>query len=341
MTRTGRFILRAAASLIVITVGSYVIAAQNVITGTWEASTAKTKQNKERAGDDHDEFKVDLDLDKGDLHISFKYRNEKGESNNQGMSFSYGELDGLDRGQVEGVTQSVRFRLVREAGTIDLSGTFNDGKGSGNFTFTPNASFRSSMASRGFDFSDKQMFAAATLNVTVALADDLRSSGFSNLETDDLFKAKIFKIDSNFMRDMAATGYPGLEMEDLVKARIFKIDADFVRDVVAMGFQSKSFEELVKFRIFKITPEYLRDMQTAGFPNIDSEQAVKLRIFQVTPEFVREMEGEGLANLTVEQAVKLRIFKVDGEFIREVRASGESDLSPENLVKLKIHGKIK
>lgn len=341
MIKIGKTILRAAAALLVIALGSFVIAAQSQITGTWKANTEKAKEKTVRVDGDDPDYKFEWNEGKSDIHISFSYKTEKGDSNNQGTGFTYDDIQGLGRSQVESVTRAVTFQIVREAGTIVCTGSFDNGKGSGTFVFTPSSAFRSSMSSRGFEFSDRQMFAAATLDVTVALADDLSASGFNGLETDDLFKAKIFRIDADFMREMAATGFPELDMEDLVKARIFKIDAAYIRDVVSMGFQSKSFEELVKFRIFKITPEYLRDIQAAGFTNVDAEQAVKLRIFKVTPEFIREMQGEGLANLSVEQAVKLRIFKVDSEFIQKVRAGGETDLSVENLVRMKIHGKIK
>jgi hypothetical protein len=327
--------------LLLVAVGSVVISAQKTITGTWEASTKYNKRMKEKRDDRNGSYEFEYLDKKRDIQITFKYEASDGDDHSQGTGFRYSDLNGLSESQVESVTRGVSFSITREAGTIECTGGFENGKGSGTFRFTPNESFRSSMSSRGFEFSDHKMFAATTVDVTVALADDLRASGFENLETSDLFKARIFSIDSAFMREMAATGFQELDMEDLVKARIFKINADFVRDVVSMGFETKSFEDLVKFRIFKITPEFLRDMRAAGFPSLTSEQAVKLRIFKVTPEFIREIEGEGIPNLDIEQAVKLRIFKVDGEFIREARAKGETDLSVEALVKLRIHGKIK
>ncbi|REJ77359.1 MAG: hypothetical protein DWQ47_13305 [Acidobacteria bacterium] len=340
MKNITQFIVRALACLVVITIGSYVIAAQNTITGTWKASTEVSKKVKEKtdhATGDHD---FEWNDGKSDIQITFRYSTSEGGNNSQGTGFSFDDLEGLTKAQAEGISRAVNFRISREAGVIECTGTFENGRGSGTFTFVPNASFRSAMEQRGFKFSDKKMLAATTLDVTVALADDLSASGFNDLDTDDLFKAKIFKVDSNFMREMAATGFPNLDMEDLVKARIFKIDANFVRDVVSMGFQTKSFEELVKFRIFKITPEFLRDMQNAGFQDLNSEQAVKLRIFKVTPDFIRQMQGEGLSSLSVEEAVKLRIFNVSADFIRDARANGATDLSVEALVKMKIHGKV-
>lgn len=271
-------------------------ASQKVLTGDWTASLDKD--------------------DSGKINLNFKRRTEKGGKHQMGQSYDLTELPGLNRDQVS-AGGAVRFSLIREAGRIDCEGTFQNGKGSGTFSFSGNENFVSAMKSRGFDFeehsnsndehrSENRLFAATTLNVTTALADDLSSAGFGKLVVGDLFKAAIFKIDSKFMREMKASGFADLGMEELVKARIFKIDADFVRQVSQMGFEKEPFESLVKMQIFKITPE-----------------------------FITEVRNEGLTNLTVEEIVKLRIFKIDGEFIRQAKAEGAS-LEVEDLVRRRI-----
>jgi hypothetical protein len=272
------------------------VTAQNVLTGEWTAS---------------------LDQDKsGKIHLNLEQRSEKRGRNQMGQTYDFADLQGLSREQALS-GGPVKFSLVREAGRIDCEGSFQNGKGSGTFRFTGNQSFVSAMKSRGFDFEEdsssseahhleNRLFAAATLNVTTALADDLNSAGFGKLQVEDLFKAAIFKIDSKFMREMKASGFGDMGMEELVKARIFKIDADFVRQVSQMGFDKEPFESLVKMRIFK-----------------------------VTPEFIAEVRNEGLTNLPIEDLVKLRIFKIDGEFIREAKADGVP-LEVERLVQRRI-----
>ncbi len=269
--------------------------AQQQLTGTW---TANVRDNA------------------GKINLNFERRTERGGRSQHGQTYEYSDLQGLSAEQAR-AGGAVRFSLVREAGRIDCEGTFQDGKGSGTFVFTGNPAFLSAMKSRGFDFenqsrtnhpqdAEERLFAATTLNVTTALADDLISSGFPNLDVEDLFKAAIFKINSQFMREMKATGF-NLGMEDLVKARIFKIDPAFVAKATEMGFANEPFESLVKMQIFK-----------------------------VTPEFVAEMRNEGLSNLSVEDVVKLRIFKIDGAFIRQSKADGVP-LEVERLVRRRIH----
>ncbi len=281
-------------ALIVIVIGSYVIVAQSPVTGTWTANAEKGSPEK--------------------IHISFTRDSRGNERNRQGVTIPYSEIDGLTRSQAD--SGSASFRIVREAGTIECQGSFENGKGSGNYRFTPNTAYVEAMRSRGFDFDkftskgngtvEDRLFAAATINVTTALADDLLAANFGPLDVDDLFKAAIFKVDSKFMAEMKATGFPNLSMEDLVKARIFKIDANYVREIKDMGFGVQSFENLVKYSIFKVTPEFLNELRAEGLTDLDPEQVVKLRIFKIDAAYVRQARAEN-PNITVEQLVQKKI----------------------------------
>jgi hypothetical protein len=275
------------------------------------AATAALTPQTTVSGD----WKATLAKDDSKLNLMFERRTATGRHGQMDNTFEFSEL-GLTREQVIN-GGPVRFTLAREAGTIACEGSFENQKGAGTFTFTPNAAFLSAMKSRGFDFEkdnernggediNERLFAAATLNVTTALADDLASAGFGKLTVGDLFKAAIFHINSAYMREMKDTGFPNLKMEDLVKARIFNIDAAFVRKAAEMGFTNQSFEGLVKMSIFK-----------------------------VTPEFLAEVRNEGLTNLSVEEVVKLRIFKIDADFIRKAKADGVP-LNVESLVREKL-----
>ena len=270
------------------------VGAQNTVTGDWTATVSK------------DDSKLQLNMER---------RSSKGGRNQMGHPYDFSELQGLTREQAMN-GGPVSFSIVREAGRIDLEGTFQNGKGSGTFRFNANASFISAMKNRGYDFeqnddnddrrSEDRLFAATALNITTALADDLASAGFGKLGVDDLFKAAIFKINSNFMREMKASGFENLGMEELVKARIFKIDANFVRQVAQMGFEKEPFESLVKMQIFKVTPEFITEMRNEGLNNLEIEDLVKLRIFKIDTEFIRDAKADGVP-IEVERLVQRRI----------------------------------
>ena len=281
-------------AFIIFVIGSYVIVAQNVITGDWTANTKAEKPDK--------------------IQVNFEVRSEKGR-NQHGTGFAYSDLRGLSADQTQ--NGKVSFSLVREAGTIDCEGTFVNGRGSGTFRFTPNYQFAEAMKSRGFDFAksgkhggdqdvEKRLFTATMLGVTTAFADDLRSANFPDLDVDDLFKATIFKITPQFMSEMKATGFPNLGMEELVKARIFKVEPAYVRQVNDMGFPNLDFESLVKFRIFKVEPEFLNALKAEGLTNLSSEDVVKFRIFKIDPQFIREARAAE-PNISVEELVQMKI----------------------------------
>jgi hypothetical protein len=268
--------------------------AQTQLTGEWTATVSK---------------------DDSKIHLSLNRNSEKGGRNQMGQNYEFSELQGLTREQALN-GGAVNFSLVREAGRIDMEGSFQNGKGSGTFRFTGNAAFVSAMKGRGFDFeqysndaerqSEDRLFAATALNVTTALADDLASVGLGKLNVEDLFKAAIFKVNSNFAREMKASGLQNLSMEDLVKARIFKIDAEFVKQVSQMGFDREPFESLVKMQIFKVTPEFITEMRNEGLNNLQVEDLVKLRIFKIDSDFIREAKADGVP-MEVERLVQRRI----------------------------------
>jgi hypothetical protein len=270
-------------ALIIFVFGSYVIVAQTVLTGTWTAKTKTEKPDK--------------------IYLSFSRESSKGGHHQHSSDFSYSDLQGLTRDQANG---KVNFRMAREAGTIECEGTFTDGRGSGTFRFTANQAFIDAMQSRGYNFQDEQLFSATTLNVTTAVADDLKGANFGPLGVEDLFKAVIFKVTPQFMAEMKATGFPNMGMEELVKARIFEIDANYVRQVNEMGFKSNDFEELVKFRIFKVTPEFLAELRSEGFTNISAEDVVQCRIFKIDGDFIRKAKAED-PNVTIKDLVEMKI----------------------------------
>jgi len=286
-----------AVAFVIISTGTNRTDAQQSASGEW---TASVKENGSK------------------LQLNLERRTEKGNRNQMGQTYDFSELQGLTAQQATG-GGAVRFSLVREAGRIDCEGSFQNGKGSGTFQFTANPVFVSAMKSRGFDFekssswndgddrhSEDRLFAATSLNVTTALADDLISSGFGKLDVDDLFKATIFKVDSKFMREMKASGFPNLTMEDLVKARIFKIDAAFVTRATQMGFDKEPFESLVKMSIFKITPEYVAEIRNEGLTDLQMEDVVKLRIFKIDAEYIRRAKADGVP-IEVEKLVQRKI----------------------------------
>jgi hypothetical protein len=142
-----------------------------------------------------------------------------------GISVPMSELEsaGVRGGAWSG--SNVTFALRRDAGTIDFKGSFDNGRGTGDFTFTPNAEFVRAMQAR-----DK------------------------SLTADDVLKLAIHDVSRSFMQAIEAQGYSNLDTEDLVKMRIHGVDADYIAAFRKAGYDKLSVEQLVKTRIHGATP---------------------------------------------------------------------------------------
>src|SRR5262245_1868918 len=102
---------------------SHDTSAQEAFTGTWKIERCDDKDRK----DDAEGEKRDRS---GDIQLSLERRTENGR-NNHGNSYKISDFEGLSWDQINSANTVARFRMVREAGTIDFDGVFRNGVGSG------------------------------------------------------------------------------------------------------------------------------------------------------------------------------------------------------------------
>ena len=96
--------------------------------GEWTADTRNTWR-----GDD------------GEPRVQFNLRTGAGDSR-WGFGVRLRDLAGLPRAAVANMANDVQFTWTREAGTFRFNGSFDQGRGSGTYTFTPDQAFVSNMA---------------------------------------------------------------------------------------------------------------------------------------------------------------------------------------------------
>jgi hypothetical protein len=261
-----------------------------------------------------------------------------GKQQNWGDGIQISELQGLSR-EAQNAPMDVTIRIVRDAGTFELVGSFRDGKGSGRFTLTPNESFFSALASRGYtNLSDNNVFSAAMANLKIASIDALKASGYDQLTFDNLVESSIFQITPQSIADLRSAGFDHLPFSKLIEAHIFKVDGVFAQQAENLGFGRLPFEKLVELRVHKITPEYMSEIQQLGFKDMNLDRVVEFKIFQVTPQFVNDLRAAGFTSVTPQQLVNLRVFKIDMDFVRRAR-SEDPNITIEGLVDMRIHEK--
>lgn len=166
------------------------------------------------------------------------------------------ELQGLDPAAVHGQHAAIKFRLLREAGTLQFEGSFNAGIGYGEFTFTANPEFLVAMKEMGYPVPEDKRFLLTLLDMTRAYVQELRSLGFNP------------------------------DLDKLIEARIFNINREQVNGLKAVGVSELALDKLIQYRIFHVTPEYVQQMRVA-FPGISLEKMTEMRIHNVTRPLLR------------------------------------------------------
>jgi hypothetical protein len=282
----------------------------------------------------------------GDWRIEFTKKDpeevqltmSRGKSQSWGHAIRISEVQGLSRNYAS-TNADVTLRIVRDGGTFDLTGSFREGKGSGTFTLTPNESFFSALAARGYaNLSDDNVFSAAMSGLKISSIDELKAAGYDRLTFNNLIESAIFKIDSTSIADLRSVGFEQLPFNKLVEASIFKVDANYVREVQNLGFGKMPFQKLIEMRVHQITPEYISQIRQMGFNDLTLDRLVEMKIFKVTTEFVSEMRAAGFTSITPQQLVNLRIFKIDGDYARKAK-SEDPNITVEKLVEQKIFEK--
>jgi hypothetical protein len=159
------------------------------------------------------------------------------DTGNWGWSVDPDDLDGLSWDQFDGDVSDARFELVREAGTVTFEGTIRNGRGVGDFRFTPSAAWQREMEQMGFDdLSQRRVFSAAIHDITIDYVAELQDLGYDDLDVGDLFSFAIHGVSADFIRGMNGLGYADIPARKLVSMRIHGVTVDWVRQVrAAMG----------------------------------------------------------------------------------------------------------
>lgn len=270
-----------------------------------------------------------------------------GRTSNMGMTMRISAFDGLSPAQIHASAMTpVAFRLVREAGTGTFEGTFRNGRGAGQFTFTPNAAYLSTLRSLGLDpdrpgkrrrarSQDEQLFALAIHDVSTEFIRAMRALGIDGT-LDQFIAMRIFDVTPEFVREMRSLGYD-IGTEELIGARIHKVTPDYIRQMRAAG-RNLSFDDLQSSRIHGATPEFAEEMRRLGYGSLGHDDLISFRIHRVTPEFIRELRDLGYDDVSANDLVSMRIHRVTPQFIRELEKAGYKGIPIRKLVSMKIHG---
>ena len=262
----------------------------------------------------------------------------------------------------------VQFALRRDAGRFDFKGRIEDGRGSGDFSFTPSGDFVSAMERLGYSrLSNDEVWRFAMHDVSRDYVTEFRKAGYqldtsdliksrihgatpafaqqisqetrTRMEIDQLIKMRIHGVTPEFIKQMRDLGFKNETIDDFVKFRIHGVNADFIKTFADLGYKNLDADDLVKMRIHGVSAQFVRELSDLGYKNLPIDDLVRMRIHGVTPEYIRRMRDAGYPNVTIDRLVQFRIHGVDEDLIRRAKARGFTNLSAEDLVDLAIHGR--
>ena len=304
------------------------------------------------------------------IYLALRYSG----TNNMDFTHDVSVLTGLAAEAVRARTSTpVSFALDREAGRVSFEGSFENGKGSGHFTFEPNAGYLDKVRALGVDVSrrnsdppwrgDERLLFLALIDVStdyirsmiaegyeVTLEDyqemrlfevtpahvrEMRSLGFDHISARELVATRIHGITPEYVREMRAAGWD-LSLSELQSARIFNVTPELREEMAKLGYRV-SIDKLIAFRVHGVTPEWIAEQRSLGYGELSADDLVSMRIFNVTPEFREEMAKLGY-RVSVDKLTAFRIHGVTPEWIEELKKLGYAHLSADDLISMKIHG---
>jgi hypothetical protein len=259
--------------------------------------------------------------------------------NQNSHSIERSAFTGLTAAQIDANADTpVDFRMIRDAGTMHFTGTFQHGDGVGRFTFEPNPAYASTLRSLGVaasDLDDEHLFTLAVHDVSSSFIKEMQSLGYRE-DLDQYVAFRIHGATPEFVREINALGYKP-DSGDLIAFRIHGATPSFIRDILALGYQPDT-GDLVAFRIHGVSPEFIQGMKELGVRDLSTENLVALRIHGASVNYVRDLRDLGYPNLSADDLVSMCIHGVSASYIRDLKNAGYARIPVEKLVEMKIHG---
>jgi hypothetical protein len=273
-------------------------AVQETISGDW---TAKVKQT-----------------DKGPVLWMSLNRNSGSRKDRFQMSrdFPLHAFSGLN----PNAGSNVQFTLGHEAGTVLFEGLFKDGKGVGDFRFTPNSGFIATMRNLGYDgLTTEKLFTMAVLDVGSNFISEMKSLGFDKPNLDQLIGLRALGVTVEFAREAQDWGFGKLSANDLMEIKAMGINPDYIRSMKSLGFDDLSLRKVIELKALGVSEDYVKEMRSVGFENIPVNKLIEMKAMGITADYVRKMRELGLKNVSINELIEIKATGADKILAREKR----------------------
>lgn len=264
----------------------------------------------------------------GEVRLQLSYRTARSRSSDSNP-VALAELQGLTAAQLASPSGGpARFRLVREAGSLDCDGVIRNRRGTGDCRFAPTVGYAGELARRGISRpTAQQQLQLAIQGSDLAVADELIRQGYRIPTVAQLVELGIFNVDVPFLKALDSSGYRVGTVAKLVEMRIHGVTPDDIRELGAISptYRKLPVDALIEMRIHGVTPARIRAYAKAGYTELTRRQIVDMAIHGVSPDYVQQMADAGYLDLTPEQLVNMRIHGVNAEMARVAKTAVRSN----------------
>lgn len=193
-------------------------------------------------------------------------------------SHQYNAADlGLTGARIDAAASQTQFALKRAAGTFGFTGMLGNGRGGGVFTFTPDDAFVRGLDSRGLKLgNDRDLLAAATVDLTLTYVDSIRSAGYANLSFEKMLAFRALNVTPQSIADLHGL-FGTMREDEVISATALGVTKAYVESVARLGFSNLTVNQIVEFKAMHIDAAYLKHLADHGLKHLTPQQVVEAK----------------------------------------------------------------
>lgn len=177
-------------------------------------------------------------LDNGDIWIAsvrgdkvyarFESLRDKRTSN---QIFSLKEFKNLTGG-TEGT-----FSVTRDAGTMNLTGKFENNVGRGKYKFNNDQSFNNFLSEQGVtERKESDGIVFFLINLKKEYIKSLRTLGYNQIPRNELISLAVLNVSPDYIKSLNSAGLEGIPLKKLIALKALAIDPKFITTVKESGY---------------------------------------------------------------------------------------------------------
>lgn len=289
--------------------------------------------------------------------VNIRFESDEDGKNNNSQSFSLAELKNLPRGG-EGT-----FSVIRDAGTMNFIGKFDNNTGMGTYKFSPNADFTNFLTKEGItNIKTKDNLVFFMINVKRSYVARIKALGYEGISKDNLIPLVALNVSPEYIKSLKAAGLTNVTVGELIPLKALNVDADFIKDIKASGFTKITADKMITFKSQGITGEYLKNAKSADeesravtaqtnpvkanpgknpHKNIkeDSDEDEKLnnlitrKVMNITPDYAKSFSAQGL-KVSEDNLIAMKSLGITADYYAGFSAQGLK-VSDDNLIAMK------